>query len=91
MKDCEHEDFSAAVAVNRLGDDGGPIRNYVADITVSCARCGLPFHFVGAPAGLSFYRPMVDVPGTTLHAPIAPGNAPVPDGIRIEFQRGNEA
>lgn len=91
MPDCEHEDFRATVAVNRLGDEGGPVRNYIADITVSCARCGLPFHFVGVPAGLSFYRPMVNVGATELRAPIAPGEAAPPEAMRIEFKRGHEA
>ena len=91
MTDCEHEEFRATVAVNRLGDDGGPIRNYVADITVNCAQCGLPFHFVGVEAGMSFMRPMASVGATELRAPIAPGEGPLPDRMRIEMPARNKA
>lgn len=85
MTDCEHEEFRATVAVNRLGDDGGPIRNYIADVTISCAVCGEPFHFVGVEAGLSFAKPMVSVGATELHAPIAPGEGPLPSRMRFEM------
>lgn len=83
--DCPHPDFAARVETHRLTDDAGRVRNYVAEIAISCAQCGEPFHFVGPPAGLSFYRPMVNVGATVLHAPIAPGRGPSPDGMRIEM------
>lgn len=83
-EDCPRENFDAHVAVHRLGDGAGTIRNFMADITAQCSNCGTPFHFVGVPAGLSFRRPMVDVAATTMHAPIAPGPAPLPSGLVIE-------
>lgn len=73
MTDCAHPDFSAEVGVHRLTDDDGRVRNYVAEVKVRRAVCGLPFHFLGAPTGFAFKHPMVDVLGTTLSAPIAPG------------------
>ena len=85
MPACAHPEFSADVGVARITDgDDGPVRNYVADITITCAACGLPFHFIGPTAGLSFTRPTVDVAGTTLHAPIAPGEAPIPRRLTFE-------
>lgn len=57
MKDCEHEDFKAHVAVHRLQDSGG----FNADVHINCAVCGLPFQFVGLPLG-------VDLNGATMSA-----------------------
>ena len=85
MTACPHESFEARVEVQRLTDgDGGPVKNYLADITVRCAACGTPFHFVGPDCGLSFKKPTVSVGATTLHAPIAPGEAELPERIRFE-------
>jgi hypothetical protein len=80
-----HEAFSAQVSVARLGDDSGDrsIR-FVAEINVTCTGCELPFHFVGPPAGFSFTHPTVNVGATTLHAPIAPGEAQLPRTLRFE-------
>lgn len=47
-RECAHENVAASVRVGRLShDDGGPITGYVADVTVKCAGCGLPFRFLG--------------------------------------------
>lgn len=83
---CPHEAFAARVEVCRIADDNDPrrVRSFIADVTVSCTTCGTPFHFVGADAGLSFTRPMVNFGATTLHAPIAPGEAPLPSRMRVE-------
>lgn len=67
-KDCTHEQFHAAVKVNRILDVG----KFVAEITVVCGICAEPFRFVGIPAGLDYARPMVSIDGLTLHAPIEP-------------------
>lgn len=84
---CDHGSFAAKVDVARLTDDGGgPVRNFLAEVTVTCAECGTPFHFVGLGTGLSFQRPMTDVPATTLYAPITPGERPLTAGtIRFEM------
>jgi hypothetical protein len=82
---CQHEDFAARVEVHRLTDDAGNVRNFVAEVTVRCVACDLPFHFVGPEAGYSFARPTVNIGATTLHAPIAPGESTViPSRIRYE-------
>lgn len=89
--DCEHESFAASVAVQRLTDEAGRVRNFVAEITVRCAACDLPFHFVGPDAGFSFTRPTVNVGATTLSAPICPGEGPIPDRIQFEIQSKDQA
>lgn len=66
---CPHMEFRAMVGVNRLEDVG----RFTADITIACAVCDLPFHFVGVPWGLSPAQPMASVGGAELRAPIAPG------------------
>ena len=85
--DCTHARFSAEVGVHRLLDDAGRVRNFIAEVQVRCADCGEPFHFVCPDTGLSFTRPTVNVGATTLHAPIAPGEAALPDRIRFEMPR----
>jgi len=88
MDDCIHPDFRATFAVARISDqEGGPVRHFVAEVTFACSACGLPFHFIGPSAGVSFTKPTVDVAGTTLHAPIAPGEAPIPSRITFEVPR----
>lgn len=87
--DCKHENFAAHVGVHRLGDDGGAIRNYVAEITVRCTQCDQPFHFLGPGAGYSFKHPTVNVGATTLHAPIAPGVGPLPSSMRFDLSEGS--
>lgn len=86
MKDCAHESFEARVDVQRLGDDDGRIRNYLAEVSIRCTQCGQSFHFLCPDAGLSFTKPTVDVGATTLHTPIAPGEAPLPERIRFDLQ-----
>jgi hypothetical protein len=86
-RNCEHERFSAHVGVQRLTDDSGRVRNFIAEVQVSCMDCGEPFHFLCRDIGLSFTRPTVNVGATMLHAPIAPGEAALPDHIRFEVPR----
>jgi hypothetical protein len=73
VSDCEHLEFSCNAAVARMTDDAGRVRNFGVDIKITCTGCGLPFQFLGTPTGHSFRHPTVDLIGTTLHAPIAPG------------------
>lgn len=86
-RDCAHRRFAAHVGVQRLTDDAGRVRNFIAEVQVSCADCGEPFHFLCPDTGLSFTRPTVNVGATMLHVPIAPGEAVLPDHIRFEVPR----
>jgi hypothetical protein len=86
-RECAHERFSAHVGVQRLTDDAGRVRNFIAEVQVSCMDCGEPFHFLCRDTGFSFTRPTVNVGATMLQAPIAPGEAALPDHIRFETPR----
>lgn len=87
MTDCAHPDFVADVGVHRLTDDVGHVRNFVAEIKIRCSVCGSPFQFIGPPTGIAFRHPTVDVPATTLHAPIAPGERTFADlPARMSFE-----
>ena len=72
MSDCKHVDFEAQVNINRMLDTG----MFAADVSVKCAHCGEKFCFIGAPAGVSYARPMVSVDGTELRCPIEPQGEP---------------
>lgn len=84
MTNCKHEAFAASVDVQRIADDSGRVRNFIAEVTVTCTGCGSPFHFVGPPLGISFKHPTVNVGATTLHAPIAPGVGEVLKAMQFE-------
>jgi hypothetical protein len=71
-KMCQHEEFKARVAVNRMIDTG----RFMADITVECAQCGEPFRFVGVAAGLNHEKPLASIDGLELRAPIEPQGEP---------------
>lgn len=49
MATCEHKNFCVNAAVNRIEDVG----RFQADIRITCDDCGLPFLFIGLPAGLN--------------------------------------
>lgn len=51
----------------------------IVELTIRCAICEEVFRFLGAPTGLSMTSPTVDVPGTTLHIPIVPGERSIED------------
>ena len=73
MARCQHENFRANVKVGRLcHEEGAPVTGYTADVTVSCAGCGLPFRFIGLSAGYHHSEPRVSADGTELRAPIEP-------------------
>lgn len=53
MSNCVHMNFKAVVKVSRLTDgENGPVTSYMAEVTVECAECHLPFEFMGLPGGL---------------------------------------
>ena len=68
QKACPHPQFKANVDVNRFEDTG----RFLAEITVTCADCDLPFRFKGVAAGLGWERPSCSIEGLTLNAPIEP-------------------
>ncbi|HDZ36843.1 MAG TPA: hypothetical protein ENH62_00890 [Marinobacter sp.] len=66
---CDHRNFEANVNVARIED----VMEFMAEIKIKCADCGLDFHFKGVPMGMSYSHPMAEVGCTELRAPIAPG------------------
>jgi hypothetical protein len=67
-KDCTHPDFYANVGVARLEDSG----KFLAEVRVKCSACGMPFRFLGVPAGVAFYEPRTSIDDLELRAPIEP-------------------
>lgn len=75
MEKCNHEAFEVIAHVTRLSaDEGGPITGHCVDIQIRCAQCGLPFRFIGLPAGNHYAEPRVSVDGVELRAPIEPAS-----------------
>jgi hypothetical protein len=69
MSECEHKEFEARVEVNRLED----VKQFAADVHITCLECKKPFRFLGLPGGLHPGRPTVSVDGTEARLPILPG------------------
>jgi hypothetical protein len=70
---CQHENFRAMVNVGRiLGKDEKTVEAYMAEVTIACTECGLPFEFVGVNAGLRYDKPMASPDAQELRAPIRP-------------------
>lgn len=70
---CQHLNFSAIVTVARLTDTG----RFMADVTIKCADCDLPFCFKGLPVGLDCNGATISPDGIEARLAIAPG----PGGI----------
>lgn len=73
MMKCDHKNFEADVAVNRVTEgDAGPVIRFMADVRVKCAECGTPSRFIGLPAGMDYNSPCVSVDACEARMPIAP-------------------
>lgn len=84
---CSHADFEANVGVHRLQDTG----TFVAEVSVRCAQCKLPFSFTGLPLAISTSRACINIDATVVTMPIEPGPKPIPvfGSIPVEMpQRG---
>ena len=65
---CNHPDFSGHLHVTRLEDT----KRFTVDVTVKCAACGVPFRFLGLPAGLDLNGAAVSASGEEARLTIAP-------------------
>lgn len=65
---CKHEKFCSSVTVNRLEDIG----RFSADVRITCDDCGIPFRFIGLPAGFDLNSAAVSVDATEVRLAIAP-------------------
>jgi hypothetical protein len=68
MSQCTHENYAAEVDENRLEDSG----RFQADVRIKCANCGLPFRFIGLPAGLDLNGAATSPDATEARLAIAP-------------------
>jgi hypothetical protein len=66
---CNHESFEANVSVQRLVSKK---TNFVANVHIKCAQCGMPFMFVGATPGISLSLPTASYDRQQMHLPITP-------------------
>lgn len=67
--------FAAAVKVARLEDTGG----FMAEISVRCSECKLPFQFLGLEPGLDMQGARVSIDGLEANLAICPqGSKPSP-------------
>lgn len=89
MTDCKHMNFAAAVNVHRFEDTG----TFAAELSVSCAECGLPFSFTGLPIAITTTRGAINIDATVVTLPIEPGPKliPVSGTIPIEMPTRKES
>lgn len=69
---CPHLEFDALTVVNRFEDTG----RFSVDVRIACHACGMPFRFLGLPAGSDPEAPRVSVDALELRAPIEPEDTP---------------
>lgn len=65
---CKHESFACEVNVNRLED----VSRFTADVRIRCNQCGVPFRFIGLPAGVDINGAAVSVDGCEARLAVAP-------------------
>ncbi len=71
---CEHYSFRVDAEVSRLEDSG----RFQLDIRVICDECGLPFRFIGLPAGLDLNGAAVSADAEEGRFAIAPKGQVIP-------------
>lgn len=84
---CEHMDFSAKVAVNRLTDQAGKVNGYMAEIRISCSQCDRQFQFLGLEPGIDTGGARVSIDGLEANIALCPqGEQPSTlDRIAVNF------
>ena len=79
---CQHEQFDANVAVNRMEDTA----KIIVDVRIHCVQCGEPFRFLGVRAGIAWTHPTCSIDETELHVPIeAEGNKRLQTTARFQM------
>jgi hypothetical protein len=79
---CGHENVRVEAGVNAFEDRRG---EWTADIRIACNLCGVPFKFLGLPAGVSFLHPTVSIDSRELRVPIVPDPGPATLHDRATF------
>ena len=85
---CQHLNFSARVAVNRLTDEAGTVTGYMAEIRINCAECQRAFQFLGLDPGVDTHGARVSVDGLEAAIALCPqGEQPSAlDRISVNFR-----
>ncbi len=73
---CLHLDFDANVTVARIAPDAATApKAFMAEMTVQCAACKVPFTFPGMPVGMSYDEPRTSPNGQEVRVPMRPADA----------------
>jgi len=75
MASCPHEIFDCNCNVANIEDVG----RFMIDVTVKCAQCGVPFRFIGLPAGLDMNGASVSIDACEARLAIAPKDEVIPE------------
>jgi hypothetical protein len=72
---------------NRLKNKEGEVDRFEADVRITCIQCGVPFRFIGLPAGLDLNGAATNPDATEARLAIAPKGAVVSfvDGAPLGF------
>jgi hypothetical protein len=86
---CQHETVQVEAKVGRVTKDDNPeeLITWMADIRLVCQSCGMPFHFKGIGAGISYDSPRVDPHGIELRVPVSPGLGGILTNLTDEDRR----
>ena len=71
---CPHEKFVCSVTVNNIDDIG----RFLADVKIRCDQCGVPFRFIGLPAGVDLNGAATSIDATEACLAIAPKSEVIP-------------
>ncbi len=73
MANCEHLNFMTYAEIARMPSvENGPIDRFSASIRIVCEDCGLPFRFIGLPAGVDLNGAATSIDATEARLAIAP-------------------
>lgn len=72
---CPHVNITGNIEIQALTDSNDDVEGYSTSIRVWCVDCDEPFVWMGLEPGLSPLRPMCDVSGEQLNAPLRPRDA----------------
>lgn len=72
---CKHENFEGRFEITRVTEgEGGPVKDYMADIHIKCTQCQLPFKFIGMKSGMDYRAPTVSFDGLEARLPLRPSD-----------------
>jgi len=72
---CEHKNFFISADIHRLlASEDGPVKDFIADVSIACSDCNYPFEFIDNGNLIKTYKkgPVVSVSGKKISLPIKP-------------------